>query len=144
MLGTNQIVASKELPSQSNTAVFAALAGISLLLAAVGLYAIVSQTALQRRQEIGIRMALGAQARDVIGRTMREGIVLAASGAAGGVAGNLLLTRLIRSMLFGVTTTDPLVFVGVPVLLLAIAALASLLPALRAAFADPLEVLRCE
>jgi putative ABC transport system permease protein len=144
MLGTNQIVASKELPSQSNSAVFAALAGISLLLAAVGLYAIVSQTALQRRQEIGIRMALGAQARDVIGRTMREGIVLAASGAAGGLAGGLLLTRLIRSMLFGVTTTDPLVFVGVPVLLLAIAALASLLPALRAAFADPLEVLRCE
>lgn len=144
MMGTNQIIASKELPSQSNSALFAALAGISLLLAAVGLYAVVSQTVLQRRQEIGIRMALGAQARDVIGRTIREAIVLAGAGALGGVAGGLLLTRLIRSMLFGVTTTDPLVFAGVPVMLLAVAALASLLPALRAASADPLEVLRCE
>lgn len=144
MMGTNEIIESKELPAQSNSAIFTAFAGISLLLAAVGLYAIVSQTVLQRRQEIGIRMALGAQPRDIIRTTMKEGIMLAASGAASGVAGALLLTRLISSMLFGVTTTDPLVFVGVPVLFLAVAALASLLPALRAASADPLEVLRCE
>jgi putative ABC transport system permease protein len=144
MIGTNEIIARKQLPSQSNSAIFTVFAGISLVLAAVGLYAIVSQTVVQRRREIGIRMALGAQACDVIVGTMREGIVLALAGSAVGVAGGLLLTRLIRSMLFGVTTTDPLVFVGVPVMLLAVAALASLLPALRAASGDPLEVLRCE
>ena len=144
MMRTDELIESKELPSQSSSAIFAAFAGISLLLAAVGLYAIVSQTVLQRRQEIGIRMALGAQACDVIGNMMREGMVLAAAGGAVGVIGSVLLTHAIRSMLFDVTTTDPLVFVSVSVLFLAVAALASLVPALRAASANPLEVLRCE
>src|SRR5262249_8545974 len=72
MMGTNQIIATKELPSQSSSATFAAFAGISLLLATLGLYAIISQTVLQRRQEIGIRIALGAAASDVIVKIMKE------------------------------------------------------------------------
>jgi putative ABC transport system permease protein len=144
MMGMKEIVATKELPSQSNTAIFASFAGISLLLAAVGLYAIVSQSVLQRRKEIGIRVALGASARNVIGNTVREGIVLAATGATVGLAGAAAVTHLLRSMLFGVATTDPCVFVAVPLLLLLVATSASLLPAIRAASADPLEALRCD
>jgi putative ABC transport system permease protein len=144
MMGMNEIMATKELPSQSNAAIFAAFAGMALLLAAVGLYAIVSQSVLQRRKEIGIRIALGASAPNVIGNTIREGIVLAATGAVIGLAGGALLTQLLRSMLFGVATTDPSVFVAVPLLLLLVAIFASLIPALRAASADPLEALRCD
>jgi ABC-type antimicrobial peptide transport system permease subunit len=114
---------------------------MALLLSAVGLYAIVFQSALQRRKKIGIRIALGASARNVIGNPMREGIVLAATpGAACGAA----LTDLLRSILFGAAITDPSVVVAVPLLLLPDAPLASLLPALRAASAEPLEALRCD
>ena len=144
MIPMGDIVSSKELPSQLNTAMFGAFAVTSLLLAAIGLYAIVAQSVLQRRKEIGIRIALGATPAAVIANAMREGMLLGVAGAAIGLAGAFALIRLIRSILFGVTATDPLVFVGVPLLLLLVASLASFIPALRAASADPLEALRCE
>ena len=112
------------------------------LLAKVGLYAIASQSVLQRRKEIGIRIALGAGAANVICNTMRQGIVLASTGATIGLAGGALLTLLLRAMRFGVATTDSSAFVAVPFLLLLLAIFARLMPALRAASADPLEALR--
>jgi ABC-type antimicrobial peptide transport system permease subunit len=94
-----------------------------------------SQSVLQRWNEIGLRIALGTGAHDVICNTMREGIVLAVIGATIGLAGGALLICLQRRMLFGVATTDPSVFVAVPLLLLLVAIFASLSPALRPASA---------
>ncbi|MGA8593290.1 MAG: FtsX-like permease family protein [Bryobacteraceae bacterium] len=95
------------MPSQFNTAAFATFAGLSLLLAAVRLYGVVSQSVSQRRKEIGIRIALGATPREVIATVVREGVQLAVIGAVAGVAGGLALTRLMRGILFEVRTTDP-------------------------------------
>jgi ABC-type antimicrobial peptide transport system permease subunit len=117
---------------------------MSLLLAAIGLYGIVSQSVLQRRKEIGIRIALGATPGKITGDTMREGIILVVIGAVIGLVCGLALTRLIKSMLFGVTTTDASVLIAVPLLLVFVAALATLLPSVRAALTDPLAALRFE
>jgi putative ABC transport system permease protein len=135
------IIAAKELPSEFSGAIFGGFACISLLLAAIGLYAIVSQSVLQRRKEIGIRIALGATPGKITSNTMREGFIVGVIGAVIGLVGGFALTRLMSSMLFGVTTTDPSVFIAVPLLLLFIASVATLVPSLRAAFMDPVEVL---
>jgi ABC-type antimicrobial peptide transport system permease subunit len=142
MMSMKEIIAAKELPSEINSAVFGGFAAMALLLATIGLYAIVSQSVLQRRKEIGIRIALGAAPREVIGNVMGEGMFLSVVGVVAGLAGGLGLTRLIQSMLYGVAITDVSVFLGVPALLLTIAALASLVPARRAATTDPLKALR--
>jgi predicted permease len=144
MMSMKEIIATKELPSELNSAVFGGFAALALLLAAIGLYAIVSQSALERRKEIGIRIALGATPREVIGSAMREGVSLGVAGVVVGLAGGVGLTRLLRSMLYGVAVADISIFLGAAALLLAIAAAASLAPACRAASTDPLEALRCE
>ncbi|MBV8811830.1 MAG: ABC transporter permease, partial [Acidobacteriaceae bacterium] len=110
------IIAAKELPSEFSSAIFGGFACMSLLLAAIGLYAIVAQSVLQRRKEIGVRIALGATPGNITGSTMREGVILGVIGAIAGLVGGLALTRLISSMLFGVTTTDASVFIAVPLL----------------------------
>ncbi|HEX4163898.1 MAG TPA: FtsX-like permease family protein [Bryobacteraceae bacterium] len=135
------IIAAKELPSEFSGAIFGGFACISLLLAAIGLYAIVSQSVLQRRKEIGIRIALGATPGKITSNTMLEGFIVGVIGAVIGLVGGFALTRLMSSMLFGVTTTDPSVFIAMPLLLLFIASVATLVPSLRAAFMDPVEVL---
>jgi putative ABC transport system permease protein len=98
----------------------------------------------QRTKEIGIRMALGAVQRDVLALVVRQGFTLAALGLVAGVAGALALTRLMRSLLFSVSATDPAVFFGIVALLAAIALLACYLPARRAARVDPMVALRHE
>ncbi|MBV9500109.1 MAG: ABC transporter permease [Acidobacteriaceae bacterium] len=138
------IIAAKELPSEFSSAIFGGFACMSLLLAAIGLYAIVAQSVLQRRKEIGVRIALGATPGNITGSTMREGVILGVIGAIAGLVGGLALTRLISSMLFGVTTTDASVFIAVPLLLVFMASVATLLPSLRAALTDPVEALRFE
>lgn len=121
--------------------VFAAAA---LLLAAIGLYGVVAFSAAQRTQEIGIRMALGAQRRDVLRLVVGEGARLAALGVALGIAVSMLLTRLLRALLFGVTTTDPLTFAAVALVLGLVAVVASYLPARRAMRMNPNRALRYE
>ena len=103
-----------------------------------------SYTVSQRRREIGIRMAIGAAGRDVVGMIMRQGLTLVIIGAAIGIAGALGASRLLRGILYSSSVIDPLTFAGVPLLLTAVAALASWLPARRASGVDPLEALRRE
>jgi putative ABC transport system permease protein len=113
------------------------LASIALALAAIGIYGLMAYSVAQRTQEIGIRMALGAQKSDVLGLVIRQGMTLTVIGVVVGLIGAFVLTRLIASLLFGVETTDPLTFVAIPLLLLFVALIACYLPARRAARLDP-------
>jgi len=115
---------------------------VALALASVGIYGVLSYNVEQRTNEVGIRMALGANPGDVIKMVLRNGLQLLGLGLGIGVAGALVCTRLLASQLFGVSSTDPLIFGGVVALLAAVAILASLLPAWRATHVDPLEALR--
>jgi ABC-type antimicrobial peptide transport system permease subunit len=122
-------------------AVFAAAA---LLLAAVGIYGVIAYSVSQRTQEIGIRMALGAQQRDVLRMVVGHAMLLTLAGVAIGATGAFFLTRLMRDLLFDVKPGDPVTFLGVAALLCAIAAAASYLPGRRAARVDPVVALRAE
>jgi putative ABC transport system permease protein len=121
-----------------------AAAGVALLLGAIGIYGVISYMVSLRTREIGVRMALGAQSQQVRRMVVRQGLVLAVIGVAIGLAGALALTRLISSLLYGIAPYDPVTLAGVTVGLLAVAALASWLPAMRAARIDPIEALRAE
>jgi len=123
---------------------FSGFAMIALLMAAVGIYGVLSYVVGQRTQEIGIRMALGAQRGDVLRAFLGDGVRLTLIGIAIGAAAALVLTRLMSSMLFEVKPTDPLTFAGVAILLCLIALLACYIPARRAASVDPLQALRSE
>jgi putative ABC transport system permease protein len=127
-----------------NMYLLAVFAATALLLAAVGLYGVLSFSVAQRSNEIGIRMALGAQAGGVIRKVIREGFWLVLAGLAIGTGAAFALTRLMVSMIHGVSATDPITFVGGIALLVAISLAASWLPALRAAKVSPMEVLRVE
>jgi ABC-type antimicrobial peptide transport system permease subunit len=120
----------------------AGFACISLALAAIGIYGVLAYLVSQGTREIGIRMALGATRTAILRLVLRNGLALALTGVVMGVAAALLLTRLMQSLLFGVTAGDPLTFCAVPLLLLFIALLATSIPARRAAQVDPAECLR--
>jgi ABC-type antimicrobial peptide transport system permease subunit len=113
-------------------------------LACLGLYGVLSFAVAQRTREIGVRMALGAQRKDVLALVVGHGLKLALLGLALGLVAAWVMTRFIANLLYGVTTTDPLVFIGVSLLLLFVAMLASWLPARRATEIDPITVLRHE
>ncbi len=135
----------KSLARTSFTLVMLAIAGgMALLLGIVAIYGVISYSVAQRRREIGIRVALGSSPAEVTRIFVAHGLRLAAIGAACGLAAAAASTRLMQSLLFGVSPLDPLTFVGVPVVLIAAAVLASYIPALRTAAIDPVEALRAE
>ena len=128
--------------SRFTMALLAIFAGLALLLAAAGVYGVMSYLAMQRTQEIGIRIAIGASPLQVVWLVTNQGLRAAAAGLAAGTAGCLLISRLLASQLFGVGATDPLTLLGVAVGLMVVCLAASAIPALRAVRIDPLWALR--
>ena len=127
-----------------NAALLSAFAGAALLLAAIGVYGVLSYSVSSRMREIGVRLALGADARRVIGLVLGEGVRLAAAGAIAGLVAALMASRVIQSVVIDVSATDPRILAIAAVVMMAVAALAAFLPARRASAVDPIEVLRQE
>jgi putative ABC transport system permease protein len=125
-------------------ALISSFAILALILASIGLYGVISYSARQRTREIGVRVAFGARDRDVLRLILGQGMVVTAFGILLGLAASVVLTRVVRSFLVGVSATDPITFAGVPVVLLSVAALASYLPAKRASATHPAVALRDE
>jgi putative ABC transport system permease protein len=144
ILTMEDLVATSLSPQRFNMLLLGSFAGLALLLASIGIYSVLSYSVRQRVQEIGIRLALGASISDVLRLVVLQGMKPALLGMALGAAGALALGRLVSSMVYGVKTSDPLTFLAVAGLLAAIALLASIIPAYRAAKVDPLVALRYE
>jgi predicted permease len=139
-----QLVESSVAQRKLSVRLLGGFAGVALLLAAIGLYGVLACMVTQRAREIGIRMALGAQHRDVLGLVVGQGMRLAFAGVALGVLGAFALTRVLQRLLFEIKPTDPLTFVAVTALLMLVAFLACWSPACRAAKVHPMEALRYE
>jgi putative ABC transport system permease protein len=137
-------VAMSAAGARYRTTLLGLFALLAMILAATGIYGVMSYSVAQRTQEIGVRMALGARPLDVLKLVVQEGMILALLGVVVGLAGALALTRVMSSLLFGVTERDPITFGVVAVLLIAVAFIACFVPARRATRVDPLIALRCE
>jgi ABC-type antimicrobial peptide transport system permease subunit len=127
-----------------STLMLGGFAAFALLLAVVGVYGVMSHLVAQGSHDIGVRMALGAERRNILLMVLRQGAELTVAGSVLGLIGAVLLTRVMESLLFGVSTTDLTTFAGVPLLLIGTAMMASYIPALRATRVDPVVALRDE
>jgi len=140
----NEVIAATLATRRFSMILLDAFAVVALLLASVGLYGVISYLVGQRTHELGIRLALGAQRRNVLSLVLGQGMKMALAGVALGLVAALGLTRLLATMLFGVSTTDLPTFAVISLLLTTVALLACFLPALRATKVDPLVALRYE
>ncbi len=140
----DEVVGESQSSSRFTLALLGIFAAVAMGLAAIGIYGVISYAVMQRTREIGIRIALGAGKRDVLRLVVGQGTLLALTGVAVGLAGALALTRLMRSLLFGVSATDPTIFAGAALFLAAVALLASYIPSRRAMRVDPTVSLRYE
>jgi ABC-type antimicrobial peptide transport system permease subunit len=140
----DEILVKSTARSDFNMLLLTVFGGAALVLAAIGVYGLMSYSVEQRTQEIGIRLALGAAAGQVRNMVILQGMTLALAGVVIGLIAAVTLAKLIESLLFGVSARDPLVFVAVPVILTAVALIAVWLPARRATRIDPIDALRCE
>ena len=140
----NEYLASSVAAPRFNTTLLSIFATVALVLTIIGLYGVMSYSVAQRTNEIGIRMALGAQTHNVISLVVAQGLKLVLLGLAIGLVGAFVASRIVKSLLFGVTAKDPLTFTLAAVLLGAVGVLACYLPARRATKVDPIEALRCE
>jgi putative ABC transport system permease protein len=139
-----QLLSTSVAPRRFNMLLLGIFAGVALVLAAVGLYGVMSYSVSWRTREIGIRMALGAKRADVLRLVVRQGMTMTLIGLALGLVGAFSISRVLRGLLHGVSPTDPLTFVAVSIVLLAVALLACLVPARRATRVDPIIALRTE
>jgi putative ABC transport system permease protein len=137
-------LAAQGAQTRFRTLLFSIFAALAVALAGIGIYGVMAAAVAQRTREIGIRMSLGAQAADVFRLIIGQGLKLILIGVALGLAGALALTRLLADLLFDVKPTDPITFAIIPLLLMAVALLASYLPARRATKVDPITALRSE
>jgi putative ABC transport system permease protein len=139
-----QVMADASAPQRFSTVLLGAFAFGALLLAAIGLYGMLAFGVARRRREIGVRLALGATRREVLGLVVRQGMTLTLVGLGLGIAGAIGATRLMRGLLYQTQPLDPVTFVSVPVILAVVALLACYLPARRAAKVEPMAALRAE
>ena len=139
-----EIQASSMAQTSFALVMLAIAAGVALLIGVVGIYGVIAYAAAQRTREIGVRMALGAQVADVRSMFMRHGLTLTVTGIALGIAASIAATRVMSSLLFGVSPTDPMTYVAVSAVLASVALFATYLPARRAARVDPIVALRAE
>jgi putative ABC transport system permease protein len=138
----DEIVDENVAPRRLSVMLLGSFAGLALALAAIGIYGVMSYSVTQRRQEIGVRIAIGAQQRDILRLVMGNGMTLLLLGLGIGLAGAFSLSRFLQSMLFQVKSTDIMTFASVPVLLAVVAFAACYLPARRATLVDPVVALR--
>jgi ABC-type antimicrobial peptide transport system permease subunit len=144
-LGSMPEVMAASLGAQRfNMTLMGIFAAVALVLAAVGIYGVVSYSVTQRTHEIGIRMALGAGSGDVLKIVLRQGLTLAGLGVGIGLGAALAVTRVMSTLLYGVSTTDPIVFATIAIVLAGVALGATFIPARRAAKVDPMIALRYE
>jgi len=144
VLSMDNVIASSVAQPRLIMQLVGAFAAFALLLAAIGMYGVMAYSVSQRKQEIGIRMSLGAGRREILQPIVRQGMTLALAGVIIGVVASLALTRLLTGLLFGVRATDPSIFAAAAAVLVMCAFLACYVPARRATRVDPISVLRSE